>query len=57
MYLETHMHELRLEQERANRLASSSFYYIGMTQVKGTKASNGRHGGDANEIEADWLDS
>ena len=29
MFLETHMHEQRLEQERQNRLLSSTFYHLG----------------------------
>ena len=48
MFLETHMHEQRLEQERQNRLLSSTFYHLGQIQVqKDTQATE----------QIDWLDS
>ena len=48
MFLETHMHEQRLEQERASRLVSSTFYYLGQIQVQKDHTK---------PTQMDWLDS
>ena len=59
VYLETHMQDVRLKNEKDNRLLSSSFYHLGQIQVKndrvGAKAAKDRFYGA--DMEADWLDS
>lgn len=59
LYLETTMHDLRLEHEKHSRLFSSSFYHLGMIQVqKEQVAKKGVKQGDQTDmIQADWIDS
>ena len=59
LYLETHMHELRLEHERQNRLYSSSFFHLGLIQVKKDKMANKVAAGGTDKVyeHVDWLDS
>ena len=33
MFLENNLHQVKLEQEKMNRLLSSSFYHLGLVQV------------------------
>jgi hypothetical protein len=51
MVLENHMHELRLEMEKNNKLISSSFHQVGLGQIK-------KNVSDPSEAaQPDWLDS
>lgn len=50
MALENNMHELRLEHEKSNRMVSSSFYQLGLIQVK-------KNSTDFKGSQPDWLDS
>ena len=55
LYLETHSHEQKLEEERMKRLISSSFYSLGMIQVQKNKTASRRK--DTDNVQVDWLDS
>ena len=51
------MHDQRLEFEQHNRLFSSSYYYLGLIQVKKEDSYKKKNSKAAEEVEPDWLDS
>ena len=60
LFHENHMHALSLEHEKSSKLISSSFYYLGLSQVNKDRDRDrrGGRGFDVDEnTEVDWLES
>ena len=57
MVLENHMHELRLEQEKSNKLISSSFHSLGMGFLKKMNEPSMSSEFKDSWPQPDWLDS
>jgi|LakMenE01Jun11ns_1017448.scaffolds.fasta_scaffold9917675_4 hypothetical protein len=57
MALENEMHEMRLEHEKQNKLISSSFFQLGLIQVKKNQVEVTSSQSSAGPTQIDWLDS